>query len=51
MKQWVEFKNRKVNHAAALTRYPPTRLGTVRGNGLIVPAHAYLECRVNPHAC
>jgi hypothetical protein len=23
----------------------PTRLGTVRGNGLIVPAHAYLECR------
>ena len=23
----------------------PTRLGTVRGNGLIVPAHAYLGCR------
>ena len=23
----------------------PTRLGTVRGNGLIVPAHAYLGCQ------
>jgi hypothetical protein len=23
----------------------------MRGNGLIVPAHAYLGCRVNPHAC
>jgi hypothetical protein len=28
MEQWFEFKDRKVGLAAALTRYPPTRLET-----------------------